>query len=162
MLSHVTEKTLFIIASKTFTTQRRRSTPSTPELRLLTRRQRGRCAFAAVSTAEQLADDFGSNRMSSVLDGGGRYSLTSAAGLSTMLAIGPLRWRTARRCSSDGHHSRDTGPPDNAPVLMGLCAVWNRNFFRCRRLQYFSECDLAQLPAYLQRRLWRATATGEN
>ena len=158
VLSHVTpEKTLFIIASKTFTTAE--TMINAEYARTWIVHHLGDSAigahFAAVSTAEQLADDFGIQRQNvfGFWDWvGGRYSLMSAVGLSTMLAIGPLRFRElldgARAMDI---HFRDTALADNAPVLMGLCAVWNRNFLQMSTsavLPYSR--DLARLPAYLQ------------
>jgi len=158
VLSHVTpEKTLFIIASKTFTTAE--TMINAQHARTWIVDHLGDSAvgahFAAVSTAEQLADDFGIERQNvfGFWDWvGGRYSLTSAVGLSTMLSIGPLRFRElldgARAMDI---HFRDTALADNAPVLMGLCAVWNRNFLQMSTsavLPYSR--DLARLPAYLQ------------
>ncbi|MGB0244916.1 MAG: glucose-6-phosphate isomerase, partial [Candidatus Nanopelagicales bacterium] len=158
VLSHVTpEKTLFIIASKTFTTAETMINAEYARTWIVDHLGDSAVGahFAAVSTAEQLADDFGIEQEN--VFGfwnwvGGRYSLTSAVGLSTMLAIGPLRFRElldgARAMDI---HFRDTAFADNAPVLMGLCSVWNRNFLQMSTsavLPYSR--DLARLPAYLQ------------
>ena len=158
VLSRVTpEKTLFIIASKTFTTAETMINAEHARTWIVDHLGDGAVGahFAAVSTAEQFADDFGIERQN--IFGfwdwvGGRYSLTSAVGLSTMLAIGPLRFRElldgARAMDI---HFRDTALADNAPVLMGLCAVWNRSFLQMSTsavLPYSR--DLARLPAYLQ------------
>ena len=158
VLRHVTpEQTLFIIASKTFTTAE--TMINAQHARTWIVDHLGDSAvgahFAAVSTAEQLVDDFGIERQNvfGFWDWvGGRYSLMSAVGLSTMLAIGPLGFRElldgARAMDI---HFRDTPLADNAPVLMGLCAVWNRNFLQMSTsavLPYSR--DLARLPAYLQ------------
>ena len=158
VLSHVTpEKTLFIIASKTFTTAETMINAQYARTWIVDHLGGSAVGahFAAVSTAEQLADDFGIERQNvfGFWDWvGGRYSLTSAVGLSTMLSIGPLRFRElldgARAMDI---HFRDTALADNAPVLMGLCAVWNRNFLQMSTsavLPYSR--DLARLPAYLQ------------
>jgi len=158
VLSHVTpEKTLFIIASKTFTTAETMINAQYARTWIVDHLGGSAVGahFAAVSTAEQLADDFGIERQNvfGFWDWvGGRYSLTSAVGLATMLSIGPLRFRElldgARAMDI---HFRDTALADNAPVLMGLCAVWNRNFLQMSTsavLPYSR--DLARLPAYLQ------------
>ena len=158
VLSRVTpEKTLFIIASKTFTTAETMINAEHARTWIVDHLGDGAVGahFAAVSTAEQFADDFGIERQNvfGFWDWvGGRYSLTSAVGLSTMLAIGPLRFRElldgARAMDI---HFRDTALADNAPVLMGLCAVWNRSFLQMSTsavLPYSR--DLARLPAYLQ------------
>ena len=151
------EKTLFIIASKTFTTAETMINAQYARTWIVDHLGGSAVGahFAAVSTAEQLADDFGIERQNvfGFWDWvGGRYSLTSAVGLSTMLSIGPLRFRElldgARAMDI---HFRDTALADNAPVLMGLCAVWNRNFLQMSTsavLPYSR--DLARLPAYLQ------------
>ena len=97
VLSHVTpEKTLFIIASKTFTTAETMINAEYARTWIVDHLGGSSVGahFAAVSTAEQLADDFGIEQQNvfGFWDWvGGRYSLTSAVGLSTMLAIGPLR-----------------------------------------------------------------------
>ena len=158
VLHHVTpEETLFIIASKTFTTAE--TMVNAQRARTWIVDHLGDSAvgahFAAVSTAEQLVHDFGvkPENVFGFWDWvGGRYSLTSAVGLSTMLAVGPLRFRElidgARAMDI---HFRETPLADNAPVLMGLCAVWNRNFLHMSTsavLPYSR--DLARLPAYLQ------------
>ena len=158
VLHHVTpEKTLFIIASKTFTTAETMINAEYARTWIVDHLGDSAVGahFAAVSTAEQLADDFGIERENvfGFWDWvGGRYSLTSAVGLSTMLSIGPLRFRElldgARAMDI---HFRDTAFADNAPVLMGLCSVWNRNFLQMSTsavLPYSR--DLARLPAYLQ------------
>ena len=158
VLSRVTpEKTLFIIASKTFTTAETMINAEYARTWIVDHLGDGAVGahFAAVSTAEQLVDGFGIERQNvfGFWDWvGGRYSLTSAVGLSTMLAIGPLRFRElldgARAMDI---HFRDTALADNAPVLMGLCSVWNRNFLQMSTsavLPYSR--DLARLPAYLQ------------
>ena len=158
VLRHVTpEQTLFIIASKTFTTAETMINAQYARTWIVDHLGDSAVGahFAAVSTAEQLVDDFGIERQNvfGFWDWvGGRYSLMSAVGLSTMLAIGPLGFRElldgARAMDI---HFRDTPLADNAPVLMGLCAVWNRNFLQMSTsavLPYSR--DLARLPAYLQ------------
>jgi glucose-6-phosphate isomerase len=83
---------------------------------------------------------------------GGRYSMASAIGLSTMLAIGPDHFRALL----DGLHRMDehfrTAPFDrNLPVLMGLLAVWYNNFFGARTVAVLPyEQYLRRFPAYLQ------------
>ena len=83
---------------------------------------------------------------------GGRYSMESAIGLSTMIAIGPERYVELL----DGFHAMDehfrTAPfEENLPVLMGLLAVWNRDFLGCASVGVMPyEQYLKRLPAYLQ------------
>jgi glucose-6-phosphate isomerase len=83
---------------------------------------------------------------------GGRYSMTSAIGLSTMIAIGPENFRAML----DGFHEIDehfrTAPFErNLPVVMGLLAVWYNNFFGAQTVGVFPyEQYLKRFPAYLQ------------
>ena len=89
--------------------------------------------FVAVSTNAAKVAEFGIDtaNMFEFWDWvGGRYSMDSAIGLSTMLAIGPENFRAML----DGFHEMDehfrTAPFErNLPVLMGLLAIWNNNFF---------------------------------
>ena len=83
---------------------------------------------------------------------GGRYSMDSAIGLSTMLAVGPAHFRAML----DGFHAMDehfrTAPfEQNLPVLMGLLAVWYNNFFGAQTVAVLPyEQYLKRFPAYLQ------------
>jgi glucose-6-phosphate isomerase len=83
---------------------------------------------------------------------GGRYSMDSAIGLSTMLAVGPEGFYEML----EGFHAMDvhfqTAPfAENLPVLMGLLAVWNRDFLGCQTVGVMPyEQYLKRLPAYLQ------------
>ena len=83
---------------------------------------------------------------------GGRYSMDSAIGLSTMLAIGPENFRAML----DGFHEMDehfrTAPfEQNLPVLMGLLAVWYNDFFGAQTVAVLPyEQYLKRFPAYLQ------------
>ena len=83
---------------------------------------------------------------------GGRYSMDSAIGLSTMIAIGPENFRAMLA----GFHAMDehfrTAPFErNLPVLMGLLAVWNNNFFGAQTVAVLPyEQYLKRFPAYLQ------------
>src|SRR4029077_19665457 len=89
--------------------------------------------FDAVSTNADEVEKFGidTDNMFGFWDWvGGRYSMDSAIGLSTMLAIGPDNFRAML----DGFHQMDehfrTAPPErNLPMLMGLMSVWYNNFF---------------------------------
>src|SRR4029453_2433157 len=83
---------------------------------------------------------------------GGRYSMDSAIGLSTMLAIGPDHFRAML----EGFHAIDehfrTAPlPRNLPVLMGLLSVWHNNFFGAQTVAVLPyDQYLKRFPAYLQ------------
>ena len=133
------EETLFIIASKTFTTLETMTNAQTARAWALQSLQslQDELAiakhFVAVSTNSQEVKKFGIDtaNMFGFWDWvGGRYSLTSAIGLSTMLAIGPENFREML----DGFHEMDehfhTAPFEkNLPVLMGLLGIWNSSFF---------------------------------
>jgi glucose-6-phosphate isomerase len=151
------DETLFVISSKTFTT-----------LETLTNAQSARDwvtsalgtdavahHFVAVSTNEKLVTAFGidTKNMFGFWDWvGGRYSMDSAIGLSTMLAIGPELFAELLA----GFHAMDehfrTAPLEkNLPVLMGLIGLWNRDFLGCPSVGVMPyEQYLKRLPAYLQ------------
>ena len=150
-------KTLFIIASKTFSTLET-LTNATAARRWLTDALGDAAVskhFVAVSTNKKLVDDFGINteNMFGFWDWvGGRYSVDSAIGLAVMAAIG--RARFAEFLS--GFHLVDehfkTAPLEaNAPVLLGLLGVWYNDFFgaETRAVLPYSN-DMARFPAYLQ------------
>ena len=83
---------------------------------------------------------------------GGRYSMDSAIGLSTMIAIGPEHFRAMLAgFHKMDRHFRRAPFPQNLPVLMGLLAVWNSNFFPAPTVAVLPyEQDLKRFPAYLQ------------
>src|SRR3984885_12899878 len=149
--------TLFIVASKTFTTLET-LTNATAARRWLTDAL-GQDAvakhFVAVSTNEKLVDEFGidTDNMFGFWDWvGGRYSADSAIGLSVMAAIG----RAAFGELLSGFHLVDehfrTAPLEsNAPVLLGLIELWYSNFFgaQSRAVLPYSN-DMARFAAYLQ------------
>ena len=152
------EETLFIISSKTFTTLETMTNAHTArDWALMTLKDPAAVAkhFVAVSTnAEQVAK-FGIDtaNMFEFWDWvGGRYSMDSAIGLSTMLAIGPDHFRAML----DGFHEMDehfrTAPFErNLPVLMGLLGLWYNNFFGAQTVAVLPyEQYLKRFPAYLQ------------
>jgi glucose-6-phosphate isomerase len=111
--------------------------------------------FVAVSTNAEEVAKFGIDtaNMFEFWDWvGGRYSMDSAIGLSTMIAIGPEQFRAML----DGFHQMDehfrTAPFDrNLPVLMGLLALWYNNFFDAQTMAVLPyEQYLRRFPAYLQ------------
>jgi glucose-6-phosphate isomerase len=152
-------ETLFIVSSKTFTTletmsnaraARRWSTAALGNDEKSVARH-----FVAVSTNAREVAKFGIDtaNMFGFWDWvGGRYSMDSAIGLSTMLAIGPDNFRSML----DGFHQMDehfrTAPPErNLPMLMGLLSVWYNNFFGAQTVGIFPyEQYLKRFPAYLQ------------
>lgn len=135
------KKTIFIIASKTFTTQETMmNAKSAKDWFLAQGMAEADIAnhFAALSTNVAKVQEFGINadRMFKFADWvGGRYSVWSPIGLSVMLAIGPDKFQEFL----DGANAVDrhfaTAPLDqNIPVLMGLIGVWNRNYLDYRTL----------------------------
>jgi glucose-6-phosphate isomerase len=152
------EETLFVVSSKTFTTLETMTNAATARAWLLAGLHDDAAVakhFVAVSTNEAEVTRFGIDpaNMFGFWDWvGGRYSMDSAIGLSTMLAIGPEAFRDML----SGFHSIDehfrTAPLDrNLPVLMGLLTVWYADFFGCETqavLPY--EQYLKRFPAYLQ------------
>jgi glucose-6-phosphate isomerase len=152
-------QTLFIISSKTFTTLET-MTNARSARHWLVRGLGGDEAsvakhFVAVSTNANEVTKFGIDtaNMFGFWDWvGGRYSMDSAIGLSTMLAIGPNNFRAML----GGFHVIDehfrTAPfQRNLPVLMGLLAVWYNNFFGAQTVAVlpYEQC-LKRFPAYLQ------------
>ncbi|RIL02172.1 MAG: glucose-6-phosphate isomerase [Proteobacteria bacterium] len=151
-------ETLFVVASKTFTTQETMANAHTARAWCLAAlRDEAAIArhFAAVSTNAKLVREFGIDvaNMFEMWDWvGGRYSMDSAIGLSTMIAIGPARFREMLA----GFHAMDehfrTAPPErNLPVLMGLLAVWYTDFFGAETIAVLPyDQYLKRFPAYLQ------------
>jgi glucose-6-phosphate isomerase len=152
------EETLFIICSKTFTTLETLTNAHTARawtLRKLGDERAIRRHFVAVSTNAEGVSKFGIDtaNMFWFWDWvGGRYSMDSAIGLSTMIAIGPENFRAMLA----GFHAMDQhfrGAPfeQNLPVLMGLLAVWNTNFLDAQTVAVLPyEQYLKRFPAYLQ------------
>jgi len=152
-------ETLFIISSKTFTTLETMTNARTARDWLLAGLGGDEKAvakhFVAVSTNASEVAKFGIDtaNMFGFWDWvGGRYSMDSAIGLSTMIAIGPDNFRAML----DGFHQMDehfrTTPFErNLPVLMGLLAVWYNDFFGAATVAVLPyEQYLKRFPAYLQ------------
>jgi glucose-6-phosphate isomerase len=152
-------ETLFIVSSKTFTTLE--TITNAQSARDWTLRAFGNDTkavakhFVAVSTNAAKVSEFGIDtaNMFGFWDWvGGRYSMASAIGLSTMLAIGPDNFRAML----DGFHQMDehfrTAPFEkNLPVLMGLLTVWYADFFGAQSVAVLPyEQYLKRFPAYLQ------------
>jgi glucose-6-phosphate isomerase len=152
-------ETLFIVSSKTFTTLETMTNAHTARAWSLAglggdERSVAR-HFVAVSTNAAEVSKFGIdvNNMFEFWDWvGGRYSMDSAIGLSTMLAIGPDNFRAML----DGFYQMDehfrTAPFErNLPVLMGLLSVWYNDFFGAQTVAVLPyEQYLKRFPAYLQ------------
>ena len=152
-------ETLFIVASKTFTTLETMTNAQSARAWLLAGLGNEENAvakhFVAVSTNAEEVTKFGIDtaNMFGFWDWvGGRYSMDSAIGLSTLLAIGPEHFRDML----DGFHEMDehfrTSPfAENLPVLMGLLAIWNTNFLGAHSTAVLPyEQYLKRFPAYLQ------------
>ncbi|MEO6064773.1 MAG: glucose-6-phosphate isomerase [Lysobacterales bacterium] len=151
-------ETLFVVCSKTFTTIETLTNARAARDWCLARLQNpGAIArhFVAVSTNTDAVGEFGidTDNMFGFWDWvGGRYSMTSAIGLSTMIAIGPERFREMLDgfCSMDVHF-RDAPFAENLPVLMGLLAIWNNNFLGASTVAVLPYAHyLKRFPAYLQ------------
>jgi glucose-6-phosphate isomerase len=150
-------KTLFIVASKTFSTLET-LTNATAARRWLTAKLGDSAVakhFVAVSTNKKLVDDFGINtdNMFGFWDWvGGRYSVDAAIGLSVMIAIGRKRFgEFLAGFHTVDEHFKSAPLNANAPVLMGLLGIWYNNFFGAETkavLPYSN--DLDRFPAYLQ------------
>jgi glucose-6-phosphate isomerase len=151
-------QTLFIVSSKTFTTlETMTNAHSAREWSLATLGDQAAVAkhFVAVSTNAQAVAEFGidTDNMFGFWDWvGGRYSMDSAIGLSTMLAVGPARFHELLAgFHAMDEHFRTTPFERNLPVLMGLLAVWYRNFFGSQSIGVMPYNDyLKRFPAYLQ------------
>ncbi|MEV7564365.1 glucose-6-phosphate isomerase [Streptomyces tanashiensis] len=152
-------ETLFIVASKTFTTIETITNATSARDWLLTGLQAGQEAvakhFVALSTNAEKVEEFGIDtaNMFEFWDWvGGRYSYDSAIGLSLMIAIGPERFREML----DGFHLVDehfrTAPPEeNAPLLLGLLGVWYGAFFDAQSHAVLPYSHyLSKFTAYLQ------------
>jgi glucose-6-phosphate isomerase len=152
-------ETLFIVSSKTFTTLETMTNAHTARdwsLAGLGGDEKSVAKhFVAVSTNTAEVEKFGIDtaNMFGFWDWvGGRYSMDSAIGLSTMIAVGPDNFRAML----DGFHQVDehfrTTPFErNLPVLMGLLAVWYNNFFGAQTVAVLPyEQYLKRFPAYLQ------------
>jgi len=152
-------ETLFIVASKTFTTQETMTNAQSARDWLLKGLGGDSKAvakhFVAVSTNATKVSEFGIDtaNMFGFWDWvGGRYSMDSAIGLSTMLAIGPDHFRAML----SGFHQMDehyrTAPFEkNLPVIMGMLGIWYSNFFGASTVAVLPyEQYLKRFPAYLQ------------
>jgi glucose-6-phosphate isomerase len=152
------EQTLFIVSSKTFTTlETMTNARSAREWSLAALGDEAAIAkhFVAVSTNWGAVAEFGidTENMFGFWDWvGGRYSMDSAIGLSTMLAVGPDHFRELLAgFHAMDEHFRGTPFECNLPVLMGLLAVWYGNFFGAQTLGVMPYSQyLGRFPAYLQ------------
>ena len=152
-------ETLFIVSSKTFTTLETMTNARTAREWLLAGLGGDESAvakhFAAVSTNAEGVAEFGidTDNMFGFWDWvGGRYSMDSAIGLSTMIAIGPERFREMLAgFHAVDEHFREAPTGENLPALMGLLGVWYGDLFGAQTVAVLPyEQYLKRFPAYLQ------------
>ncbi len=151
-------ETLFVVSSKTFTTLETMTNAKTARAWVVEKLGAEEAVakhFVADSTNTAGVEKFGidTSHMFEFWDWvGGRYSMDSAIGLSTMIAIGPENFRAMLA----GFHAMDehfrTAPPEkNLPMLMGLLTVWYNNFFGAQTLGIMPYAEhMSRFPAYLQ------------
>jgi glucose-6-phosphate isomerase len=151
-------ETLFIVSSKTFTTLETMTNAGTArEWTVAALRDEEAIAkhFVAVSTNAEEVTRFGidTDNMFGFWDWvGGRYSMDSAIGLSTMIAVGPERFRSMLAgFHAMDEHFREVPAERNLPVLMGLLAVWYGDLFGAQTVAVLPyDQYLKRFPAYLQ------------
>ncbi len=152
------EETLFIVASKTFTTLETMTNAGTARdwaLKALKDEAAVAKHFVAVSTNAAKVSGFGIDtaNMFGFWDWvGGRYSMFSAIGLSTMIAIGPKHFREMLAGAHEmDEHYRNAPFEENLPALMGLLGLWYNDFFGAQTVAVLPyEQYLRRFPAYLQ------------
>ncbi|MDQ1472416.1 MAG: glucose-6-phosphate isomerase [Bryobacterales bacterium] len=151
-------ETLFIVASKTFTTLETMTNANSARAWVLDKLGDPKAIashFVALSTNAAEVSKFGIDtaNMFEFWDWvGGRYSMDSAIGLSTMIAIGPESFRAMLAgFHSIDEHFRNAPLAENLPVLMGLLTVWYSNFFGAQTMAILPyDQYLKRFPAYLQ------------
>jgi glucose-6-phosphate isomerase len=153
------EETLFIISSKTFTTLETMTNAHSARdwaLKGLGGDPKAISKhFVAVSTNAEKVEEFGIDTANMFIFWdwvGGRYSMDSAIGLSTMLAIGPDNFREMLAGFHEiDEHFRTTPFKENLPALLGLLGVWYSDFFEAQTVAVLPyEQYLKRFPAYLQ------------
>ena len=152
-------ETIFIVSSKTFTTLETMTNANSARAWSLQAFDGNEASvarhFVAVSTNAAEVAKFGIDtaNMFEFWDWvGGRYSMTSAIGLSTMLAIGPDNFRAMLDgCHQMDEHFRSAPFAQNLPVLMGLISLWHNDFFNAHTTAVLPyDQYLKRFPAYLQ------------
>jgi glucose-6-phosphate isomerase len=152
------DETLFIISSKTFTTLETLTNATSARDWVVSQLGDESAVakhFCAVSTNSKGVAEFGidTKNMFGFWDWvGGRYSMDSAIGLSTMIAVGPDQFREMLAGFHDmDEHFRTAPPEENLPVIMGLLAVWYGDFFDAQSAGVMPyDQYLKRFPAYLQ------------
>ncbi|HTF84559.1 MAG TPA: glucose-6-phosphate isomerase [Cellvibrio sp.] len=152
------ETTLFVISSKTFTTLETMTNARTAEQWFLkAAKERSAIArhFVAVSTNRKLVTEFGiaEENIFDMWDWvGGRFSLWSAIGLPIVLSLGYERFCELLQGAYEmDQHFRQAPLAENAPVMLALIGIWNRNFlnYSAQALLPYDQC-LHRFPAYMQ------------
>ncbi len=151
-------ETLFVICSKTFTTQETITNALTAREWLVAGLGDPKAVashFVAVSTNAEKVEEFGIDtaNMFEFWDWvGGRYSLASAIGLSLMISIGEENFRDLLAgLRTMDRHFRTAPPAENMPVILALVGIWYNNFFRAQSYAVLPyDQYLSRLPAYLQ------------
>ena len=152
------DETLFILSSKTFTTLETMTNAATARKWIVDSLKNDSAVakhFVAVSTNAEGVSKFGIDtaNMFGFWDWvGGRYSMDSAIGLSTMIAVGPENYEEMLAGFHDmDEHFRTTPLEKNLPALMGLLTVWYNNFFGAQTVGIMPYADnMKRFPAYLQ------------
>ena len=152
------ETTLFVISSKTFTTLETMTNARTAEQWFLkAAKERSAIArhFVAVSTNRKLVTEFGvaEENIFDMWDWvGGRFSLWSAIGLPIVLSLGYERFKELLQGAYEmDQHFNQAPLAENAPVMLALIGIWNRNFlnYTAQALLPYDQC-LHRFPAYMQ------------
>ena len=154
------ESTLFIVVSKTFTTQETLTNATTIKSWVISKlgKKSVEKHFVAVSSNESAIENFGIKKeyTFSMNDWvGGRFSIWSSVGLVISLSIGFENYNKllkGARLADD--HFKSSSIEKNIPVLMGLISIWYNNFFKCESEAIISYSEyLNKLPSYLQQSL---------
>jgi glucose-6-phosphate isomerase len=151
-------ETLFIVSSKTFTTLETMTNAATARQWTVEKLGSDKAVashFVAVSTNEDAVRKFGIDpeNMFGFWDWvGGRYSMDSAIGLSTMIAVGPANFgEMLAGFRAMDEHFLAAPPEQNLPMLLGLLTVWYNNFFGAQTIGVMPySAHLGRFPAYLQ------------
>jgi len=161
------ETTLFVIVSKTFTTQETLSNASTIRKWFLMHAPEEAIAkhFVAVSTNEEKIAAFGihPNNVFPMKDWvGGRFSLWSAVGLSIALAVGTDHFNALLRGAHKmDEHFKNTPFQENIPVVLSLLSIWYNNFWKAESEAIIPYTQyLRNLPAYLQQGIMESNGKG--
>jgi len=161
------ETTLFVIVSKTFTTQETLSNASTIRKWFLMHAPEEAIAkhFVAVSTNEEKIAAFGihPDNVFPMKDWvGGRFSLWSAVGLSIALAVGPDHFNALLRGAHKmDEHFKNTPFQENIPVVLSLLSIWYNNFWKAESEAIIPYTQyLRNLPAYLQQGIMESNGKG--